>query len=134
MASGTVSAPHRSSPPRPAVCLTPRRCSTDNWCIEVDRANFTYVGYSLRTHGLRYTAWQPWDGEKLAAKSWPAARPVNGTGSPHAFFEELFAYSEAPGSELDLDALDVVEVGGEPSNAAAMDRLYAQVRAYALGQ
>ena len=120
-----------SSPP--AVCLTPRRGSTDNWCIEVDRANFTYVGFSLRTHGWRYTAWQPWDGEKLAAKSWPAARPTNGTGSP-AFFEELFAYSEAPGSELDLDALDVAEVGGEQGNAAVMDTLYAQIRAYALGQ
>ena len=48
------------------------------------------------------------------------------------FFEELFAYTEVVGSELDLDALDVVEVSARPENAAVIARLYQQIRQYAL--
>ena len=46
--------------------------------------------------------------------------------------QELFGYTEVVGSELDLDALDVVEVSGLPENAATTARLYAQLREYAL--
>lgn len=129
------------------------RCPTDpighglwynNWCIEVDREAILYMGYSLRVHGWRYTAWQPWNGTSLSAVAWPEHKPRNGTavtenkdaaawaGEASLFFEELFAYTEEPGSELDLDGLDVVEVSGHPENAATTARLYAQIRAYVL--
>ena len=129
------------------------RCPTDpighglwynNWCIEVDREAILYMGYSLRVHGWRYTAWQPWNGTSLTAVAWPEQKPRNGTavtestdvgvraGEASLFFEELFAYTEEPGSELDLDGLDVVEVSGHPENAATTARLYAQIRAYVL--
>ncbi len=127
------------------------RCPTDpvghglwynNWCIEVDREAILYMGYSLRVHGWRYTAWQPWNGTSLSAVAWPQQKPRNGTavtedsagtaGDALLFFDELFAYTEEAGSELDLDALDVVEVAGRPENAAITARLYAQIRAYVL--
>ena len=129
------------------------RCPTDpighglwynNWCIEVDREAILYMGYSLRVHGWRYTAWQPWNGTSLSAVAWPELKPRNGTavienkgaaawaGEASIFFEELFAYTEEAGSELDLDALDVEEVSAQPENAATTARLYAQIRAYVL--
>jgi iduronate 2-sulfatase len=130
------------------------RCPTDpighglwynNWCINVDRTKILYMGYSLRVHGWRYTAWQPWNGTSLSAVAWPESKPLNGTSvtttanedngaGTSLFFEELFAYSDAVGSELDLDTLDVVEVSGQPENAATIARLYAQLREYALDQ
>ena len=98
---------------------------------------------SGQVHGWRYTAWQPWNGTTLRAVAWPAHKPANGTAvvdatadSTHVtaltYYEELFEYSEAVGSELDLDALDVAEVSGRPENAPVTARFYAQIRAYAL--
>ena len=98
---------------------------------------------SWQVHGWRYTAWQPWNGTTLRAVAWPAHKPANGTAVVNAttdsthltvlkYYEELFEYREAVGSELDLDALDVAEVSGLPENAPVIARLYAQTRAYAL--
>lgn len=71
--------------------------------------------------------------------AWPNRKPTNGTvvdsknsSSSLRFFDELFAYTEEAGSELDLDALDVVEVSGRPENAVVTQRLYTKIRAYAL--
>lgn len=69
------------------------RCPTDpvghglwynNWCIEVEREDIMYMGYSLRVHGWRYTTWQPWNGTTLQAVAWPATKPANGSASPTA--------------------------------------------------
>jgi hypothetical protein len=48
-------------------------------CIEVDRSQIMYMGYSLRVHGWRYTAWQPWNGTTLSAVAWPEDKPSNGS-------------------------------------------------------
>ena len=78
-----------------------------------------------------YTAWQPWNGTTLAAVAWPEAKPSNGSAiGNRSFFEELFAYTEDVGSELDLDALDVMEVSTQ--NTETTQRLYAQIRSYVL--
>ena len=41
------------------------------------------LGYSLRVHGWRFTAWQPWNGTTLQAVAWPAVKPANGSVIAH---------------------------------------------------
>lgn len=31
-------------------------------CLFIERSNFTWMGYSVRTEGWRYTEWVQWDG------------------------------------------------------------------------
>lgn len=41
--------------------------ATPQSCVNTPRANFTVMGYSVRTDEWRCTFWMPWDGQRLAA-------------------------------------------------------------------
>ena len=38
----------------------------DNSCLEVERTDFTLMGYTMRTARYRYTEWVKWNGSTLA--------------------------------------------------------------------
>ena len=38
----------------------------DNTCLEVERTDFTWMGYTMRTFRYRYTEWVRWNGTSLA--------------------------------------------------------------------
>ena len=38
----------------------------DNSCLEVERTDFTWMGYTMRTDRYRYTEWVGWDGDTLS--------------------------------------------------------------------
>jgi len=38
----------------------------DNTCLEVERTDFTWMGYTMRTDRYRYTEWVAWNGSDLA--------------------------------------------------------------------
>jgi iduronate 2-sulfatase len=37
----------------------------DNTCLEVERTDFTFMGYTMRTDRYRYTEWVKWNGSAL---------------------------------------------------------------------
>jgi iduronate 2-sulfatase len=37
-------------------------------CAQVDKTDFVYMGYSMRTERWRYTEWAEWDGDRLRPK------------------------------------------------------------------
>ena len=112
------------------------RCPTDasrlwynNWCIQVDRAHFGYMGVSVRVDGWRYTVFAPWDAGKLAPKL-PAVRPANGTAG---VVEQLYAHPEDTAAATagaaplvsDFDQLEVEEVSAQHPDVC--ERLYAEI-------
>merc|ERR1712146_417093 len=38
----------------------------DNSCLEVERTDFTWMGYTMRTDRYRYTEWVRWNGTTLS--------------------------------------------------------------------
>ena len=38
----------------------------DNTCLEVERTDFTHMGYTMRTDRYRYTEWVGWNGSSLS--------------------------------------------------------------------
>ena len=38
----------------------------DNTCLEVERTDFTWMGYTMRTDRYRYTEWVGWNGTTLS--------------------------------------------------------------------
>ena len=112
----------------------PSRLWYSNWCIQVEREHFGYMGVSVRVDGWRYTVFVPWDGDALLPKL-PPLRPTNGTAG---FVEQLYAHPEdahsfeaaaaaAPARvpAADFDALEVQEVSTQ--YAQVCDRLYAEI-------
>ena len=53
----------------PSPAPTPARAPLLPWqlndCNDVDKANFTHMGVTMRTPRWRYTRWMRWDGAKL---------------------------------------------------------------------
>merc|ERR1712070_735082 len=57
-------------------------------CAYVDKTNFTYMGYSVRTTEFRYTEFAEWDGQKL--------KPIWNSSVP-SFGSELYDHKGNPG-------------------------------------
>ena len=128
----SVVAQPRTAPPVKSVAVSQYpRCPVNdsvlwamNWCIEVDRHDFGWMGYSLRTAGSsawRYNAWVPWNGTTLTAV-WPV-RPENGT---NGFYHELFDYRGV--NETCLDCLDTAEVAAQYPETAL--HLFQQLKTF----
>lgn len=70
-ASATVKDAALSSFPRCAHVGMPvygargTRGGADNTCLEVERTDFTWMGYTMRTDRYRYTEWVGWNGTTL---------------------------------------------------------------------
>lgn len=88
-------------------------------CQDVPRELFSLMGYSVRTTDWRYTEWRQWNGAKLIAE-WSIA--------PNA--TELYAHgadttnSTGPAQWQS----ELVNVVGDPANAAVLSTMQAHVR------
>jgi hypothetical protein len=52
------------------------RTDDDNSCLEVERTDFTWMGYTMRTDRHRYTEWVRWNGSALARAAGSNPRPL----------------------------------------------------------
>ena len=92
-----------------------------NGIDHVDPANFSYMGYSVRSEQWRYTEWRAWDGARLA--------PANWTAPPYA--TELYDWRDCNDSaclaDIDYNLWENVNVAEDFPETAA--QLSAVVRA-----
>ena len=88
-------------------------------CQDVPRELFSMMGYSVRTTDWRYTEWRQWNGVKLIAE-WSIA--------PNA--TELYAHgADATNSTGPAQwKSELVNVVGDPANAAVLRKMQAHVR------
>ena len=63
-----------------------------NYCKSTHNKNIDFMGYSIRGARFRYTAWLPWDGDRLKGK-WDEKAPWEG--------EELYDHDGDDGSSFD---------------------------------
>ena len=84
----------------------------DNSCLDVEAAQFTWMGYSMRTARWRYTEWVAWNGTRLA----PVWSQRLGT--------ELYDHSEGTGAWTDPDRFENVNLA-----ATAEPKLLAELSA-----
>jgi hypothetical protein len=63
----------------------------DNTCLDVERTDFTWMGYTMRTERWRYTEWVKWNGTALA--------PIWGDDALHS--RELYDHAEDTGEWTD---------------------------------
>lgn len=85
----------------------------DNGIDHTHRANFTHMGYSIRTADWRYTAWYPWDGARLCAR-W-AADTLTAA--------ELYDHRGEAAFPSDFDAGERENVAAAPEHAALLAEL-----------
>jgi hypothetical protein len=70
----------------------------DNTCLEVERTDFTWMGYTMRTDQYRYTEWVGWNGTDLTPK-WAELKAA-----------ELYNHSEDRGAWTDADKYENVNL------------------------
>ena len=90
-------------------------------CKHVDRQDLGYMGYSLRTLSWRYTAWMRWDGAAQAA-SW-ADCEAEAKG-----FCARELYNHENETQADFESYELSNLAADPSSAAVVARLHAQLR------
>ena len=78
----------------------------------------TWMGFSVRELGWRYTAWMPFNGTHA---NWTTRE------RSHGVFEELYAES---GDGTDFDAMDVANLAYADAHAATARRLYEEARTF----
>ena len=90
------------------------RGGEDNSCLDVERASFTWMGYTMRTETYRYTEWVRWNGTTLSP-IWtkPKAR-------------ELYNHSQDTGPWTDPDRFENVNLAGK-ADKALLDALSVQL-------
>ena len=76
--------------------------------------NSTYMGFSVRSHQFRYTAWLPWP-DKSQEPDW-SSEP----------FRELYDHHSDTGQ--DFDSMDVVNVAYQPTYEKATAAMHEQCR------
>ena len=76
--------------------------------------NSTYMGFSVRSHQFRYTAWLPWP-DKSQEPDW-SSEP----------FRELYDHHSDTG--VDFDSMDVINVAYQPTYEKATAAMHEQCR------
>ena len=81
----------------------------NNTAVDTERAQFTAMGYSVRSDGFRYNAWRRWDGRALRA-DWSAAGVLG---------EELYDHrATGRGGPVDYDRVENVNLLGNGTGPA----------------
>ena len=70
----------------------------DNTCLEVERTDFTWMGYTMRTDRYRYTEWVGWNGSTLQP-IWDALKAA-----------ELYDHLNDTGAWTDADKFENVNL------------------------
>merc|ERR1712066_996491 len=70
----------------------------DNTCLEVERTDFTWMGYTMRTDRYRYTEWVRWNGTTLSP-IWSDLKAV-----------ELYDHKDDVGAWTDADKYENVNL------------------------
>jgi len=89
---------------------------TSRGCQDVERENFGFFGFSIRSAAFRYTEWHPWIGAELKA-DWSVMTGV-----------ELYNYRGV--DMTDFDQFDRVNVAGAPEWSVAQAALAAELRVH----
>mmetsp|Transcript_23442 Transcript_23442/g.72095 ORF Transcript_23442/g.72095 Transcript_23442/m.72095 type:complete len:559 (+) Transcript_23442:31-1707(+) len=93
-----------------------------NDCNDVPRSLFTHVGYSLRDHHWRYTAWFVWNGTSLE----PADGGLDGGAIPVAL--ELYDHRQDDGSGLSaFHDFETVNLAPDPAYAPVLKRFRSEL-------
>merc|ERR1712070_946719 len=84
----------------------------DNTCLEVERTDFTWMGYTMRTDRWRYTEWVRWNGTTLSP-IWSDLKAV-----------ELYDHKGDDGAWTDADKYENVNVAKstDPKVVAALSK------------
>jgi len=75
-----------------------QRGGADNTCLEVERTDFTWMGYTMRTDNYRYTEWVRWNGTDLTP-IWSDLKAA-----------ELYNHTEDNGAWTDADKFENVNL------------------------
>ncbi len=72
----------------------------DNSCLDVERTDFTWMGFAMRTQTYRFVQWVAWNGTAQAA-DWSAVRAT-----------ELYNHTDDAGAWTDPDRFENVNLAG----------------------
>ena len=97
------------------------KVAAKNYCKSTHNKNIDFMGYSIRGARFRYTAWLPWDGDRLTGK-WDEKAPWEG--------EELYDHDGDDGSSFDAFPKGWKNLASDPAFAADKLRLAAALRAF----
>ena len=88
----------------------------DNTCLEVERTDFTWMGYTMRTDRYRYTEWVAWNGTNLSPL-WDQLKAA-----------ELYDHKEDTGAWTDADKFENVNLA-KTADKQVVAQLSAQLHA-----
>ena len=108
--------PRCAHPSMPAYGARGQKGGRDNTCLEVERTDFTWMGFSMRTDRWRYTEWVGWNGTALLP-IWEQRRAV-----------ELYDHLHDTGAWTDADKFENANLAPSAS-PQLLEQLSAQLHA-----